>query len=58
MEVGTDGTPHNIHVARSAGLGLDDSAAAAISQWRFVPGTKDGAPASVLASIEVNFHLQ
>jgi protein TonB len=58
MEVGTDGAAHNIHVAKSAGLGLDESAVASISQWRFEPGTKDGAPANVLASIEVNFHLQ
>jgi len=55
--IGTDGAPHNIQVLSSLGLGLDDQAIEAVSQWKFKPGTKDGAPVPVAATIEVNFRL-
>ena len=57
VEVGTDGLAHNIRVVQGLGLGLDENAVDAISQWRFQPGTKDGAPVTVAANIEVNFRL-
>jgi TonB family protein len=57
VEVGTDGLAHNPRVARGLGLGLDESAIDAISQWRFRPGVKDGQPVTVAATIEVNFRL-
>jgi TonB family protein len=57
VEVGTDGLAHNVRVARSLGLGLDEKAIEAISQWRFKPGTKNGEPVNVNAMIEVNFRL-
>ncbi|MBV9507733.1 MAG: TonB family protein [Acidobacteriia bacterium] len=55
--VGTDGTAQNMRVIRSLGLGLDEKAMEAISQWKFKPGTKDGQPVQVAATIEVNFRL-
>jgi protein TonB len=55
--VGPDGTPKNLQVARSLGMGLDDKAIAAVKTWRFQPGMKDGHPVAVQISIEVNFHL-
>ncbi|HEY1262549.1 MAG TPA: energy transducer TonB [Terriglobales bacterium] len=55
--VGTDGRAHDIHVQRSLGLGLDEKAMAAVTQWRFVPATRNGRPVAVLVSIEVNFRL-
>jgi TonB family protein len=55
--VGADGLAHDISVTRSLGMGLDDKAVAAVSQWRFSPGMKDGVPVPVIATIEVNFHL-
>ena len=54
---GPDGTPRNISVRRALGLGLDEKAIEAVKQWKFRPGTKDGDPVTVQASIEVNFRL-
>jgi len=56
-EVGIDGLAHNLRVVRPLGLGLDEKAVEAVRQWRFIPGTKDGAPVTVAATIEVNFRL-
>jgi TonB family protein len=51
------GRPRNVRVLRSLGLGLDQKAVEAVSQWRFKPGLKDGKPVPVMATIEVNFRL-
>ena len=51
------GRPRNVRVQRSLGLGLDQKAVEAVSQWRFKPGLKDGKPVPVMATIEVNFRL-
>jgi TonB family protein len=55
--IGVDGTAQNMEVIRSLGLGLDEKALQAISQWKFKPGTKDGEAVPVMATIEVNFRL-
>lgn len=55
--VGADGKPHDIHVVRAIGFGLDAKAVATVSGWRFEPGTKNGVPVDTFATIEVNFHL-
>jgi len=57
VEVGPDGLAHNVKVLKSLGLGLDEKAIDAVSQWTFQPGTKNGVPVTVAASIEVNFKL-
>ena len=57
VEIGPDGMAHNVQVIRGLGLGLDQKAIDAVSQWRFSPGIKDGAPVTVQATIEVNFRL-
>jgi TonB family protein len=57
IEVQPDGRAANIRVQRSLGLGLDEKAIEAVQQWRFKPGTKDGSPVPVAATIEVNFRL-
>jgi len=57
MTIGADGSAQDIQVMRSLGLGLDEKAIAAVSQWKFSPGTKDGQPVPVIATIEVNFRL-
>ncbi len=51
------GRPRNVSVVRSLGLGLDQKAIEAVSQWRFKPGLRDGKPVPVIATIEVNFRL-
>jgi TonB family protein len=57
IEVGPDGYAHNINVIRGLGLGLDEKAIEAVSQWQFKPGQKEGQPVTVQATIEVNFRL-
>jgi len=56
-EVDTNGWLRNIRVTRGLGLGLEEKAIAAVKQWRFRPGTRDGKPVVAAAAIEVNFHL-
>ncbi len=55
--VGADGTPRDLRVIKGLGLGLDENAIAAVSKWRFTPGTKGGEAVEVQAQIEVNFRL-
>ena len=38
--------------------GLDEAALAAIVQWRFDPGTKDGEPVHVIALLTVTFRIE
>ena len=57
VEVWEDGVAHNIRVLRSLGLGLDEKAMQAVTQWRFAPGKKDGKPVKVAAQIQVSFRL-
>ena len=56
--VGTDGAPSNIRVVRGLGYGLDEQAVKAAQQWKFVPGTYNGAPVVTAVNIEITFHLQ
>lgn len=55
--VGADGKPRDIRVIRSLGMGLDEKAIAAVSQWAFAPATKDGLPVPVQISVQVSFRL-
>jgi len=57
VEIGQDGRAHNPRIVRPLDPGLDRNALDAISQWRFAPGTKDGAPVTVAATIEINYRL-
>ena len=57
VDIAPDGTAQNMKVVRGLGLGLEEQALKAISQWLFKPGTKDGQPVAVKATIEVNFRL-
>jgi TonB family protein len=56
-EIGADGLAYNIKAVRGLGLGLDEKAIEAISQWKFKPGSKSGQAVPVMATIEVNFRL-
>jgi TonB family protein len=55
--VDEDGKPRDPKVLRSLGLGLDEQAIAAVNNWKFQPGAKDGQPVPVQAQIEVNFRM-
>jgi TonB family protein len=57
-EIGSDGIAHRITAIRTLGFGLGEKAVEAVSRWRFKPGTKDGEPVTVAATIEVNFRLK
>jgi periplasmic protein TonB len=58
LVVGSDGVARDIQVTRKLDPGLDSAAIAAVQNWQFQPGTKDGQAVSVKATIEVNFHLK
>lgn len=55
--IDSDGGTRDRKIVRGLGYGLDEAALDAVSQWLFRPGTKEGRPVSVAASIEVNFRL-
>jgi TonB family protein len=55
--VGTDGLAHDINVVKGLDAGLDVKAVEAVQRWRFAPGTLDGNPVAVRATIEINFRL-
>src|SRR5262245_20358203 len=57
VEVATDEKAHNVQIVKGLGLGLDEQAIEAVSQWRFKPATKDGVAVRVSAHIEINFRL-
>jgi TonB family protein len=58
--VATDGTPGDIEITKSLDTeyGLDKQAVAALSQWRFEPGRKDGKPVPVRVTVEMQFWLK
>lgn len=55
--IGEDGLPSRFQIIRPAGLGLDEKAIEAVSQWRFRPGMRNGKPVAVPADISLNFRL-
>jgi TonB family protein len=55
--VDTSGHAVHISVLQPLGMGLDQQAMGAVSQWRFKPGMKDGKPVNIAANLEVNFRL-
>jgi TonB family protein len=52
------GTPSNIQVLQSLGMGLDESAMESVSKWRFSPAIENGLPVSSAFTIDVNFQLK
>jgi TonB family protein len=52
-----DGSAHDFKVKRPLGLGLDEQAIHAVSQWRFSPAEKGGTPVPVFVVVDVNFRL-
>jgi TonB family protein len=58
FQVGEDGAPLNLQLLQPLGLGLDEQALQAVSQWRFQPVLLNGRPALALAIVDVNFQLR
>jgi len=58
LVVGSDGRPRDIQVARSLGLGLDESATASVRDWQFKPGQRNGSAVPVLVNEELFFRPQ
>ena len=50
-----EGTPHDIHVLRPLGLGLDEKAVEAVSGWRFKAAIRDGRPVALPTEIDCVF---
>ena len=57
LVVGTEGRASGVQVLRSLGMGLDEQAIAAVMQWRYKPGMKDGRAVRVGMQVTVNFSL-
>jgi TonB family protein len=55
--VGVDGRATDIRVFRPLGMGLDQNAIDAVSQWKFNPGLKDGRAVTVRGTVDVNFDV-
>jgi TonB family protein len=58
LEVSVVGIPENIVVKESVHPDLDTLAVAAVQQWEFEPGTKDGKPVRVDAQVDINYRLE
>lgn len=54
----SEGVADDITVVQGINPGLDQKAMEAIAKWTFQPGTKDGQPVDVYATIEVNFRVK
>lgn len=57
MLVDESGVPSHTRILRPAGLGLDEQAIAAVSQYRFKPAMENGSPVTVELNVEVNFQI-
>lgn len=57
MEIDVTGRPCNLRIVKGVGLGLDEKAMEAVSQWRFKPGLKDGRPVVWSGQVDCAFHL-
>ena len=55
--ISEEGVARDMRVTGSLGLGLDEKALAAMEQWRFLPGTRDGHPVGVEMTVPVEFRL-
>ena len=53
MTVDATGKPSNLKIVGSLGPAMDKNVLAAVSQYRFMPGTLDGEPTAVPVNLEV-----
>jgi TonB family protein len=53
MTVDATGKPSNLKILQSLGPEMDHNVLAAVGQYRFTPGTLDGAPAAVPVNLQL-----
>ena len=47
-----------LEIVRPLGLGLDESAAEKLSEWKYSPAMQDGQPVDVRMNIEIHFEIR
>jgi TonB family protein len=57
LTVGTDGRPRDVTIVRKLDTELDESAVAAVRNWRYQPATKNDQPVEVDIHARVRFRL-
>lgn len=53
--VDTNGNPRNVHVLHGVGMGMDEKAVKAISQYKFAPFLKNGQPVAQQTTLHLKF---
>jgi TonB family protein len=53
----SNGTISDVRVLRGIGHGMDEAAAKALGNWKFVPAQLNGQPVSVRVNVEMSFRL-
>jgi len=56
MVVSSHGAPRNARVVRGLDKEIDEAVVAAVKQWQFAPGKKNGKPVAVRVQVEIEFH--
>ena len=57
--IGVDGLPQKAEIRKSSGFDrLDQSAAAAVMKWRYVPGKRAGVAEAMWFNVPINFVLE
>jgi hypothetical protein len=57
FSVDKDGRPTKIRLLRAVGFGNDEEGAETLSCWHFKPGMRNGKPAPVPASVDMNYRV-
>lgn len=57
LTVDAQGTPQNVHIARSGGADFDENALASVRQYRFKPAMQAGQAVATDISISVDFRI-
>ncbi len=57
LQVDEKGRPTHIRVLRGIGMGLDEKAIEAVSQYRFKPAMEDGRPVAIEMNVDVTFNI-
>ena len=57
LTVDSHGEPHDVHVVRPLGMGLDELAVQTVRRYKFVPAIYNGRMVAVEINIEVNFRI-